>query len=228
MDANDYINDNLSNLKNFAPNLSKIDKQNCFIIPLNYFEGLSENIEESVLINYPVLSKIEKKNAFEVPQGYFEQLTETIHESVSMNESALYSLEKENPFAVPNDYFDELPLLIQGRIISEKQKPSVIEWLLANIFTPRLAYVSIVVIVLAIGGSLLWKNNISSTESTLVDASVNLVVEEVQNIDESALTDELINSNVSLDVEDKGNNKEQIINYLMENNIEVSSIINEL
>ena len=81
MNNNNNINDNLEDdFKSIAPILSGIKKQNNFVVPENYFDELTNNIQDSInLINEtPVLSNTEKKNSFSTPDSYFENLHKVV------------------------------------------------------------------------------------------------------------------------------------------------------
>lgn len=91
--------------------LKNIEPKNIFNVPENYFEELSNSIEENLRTNI-LKSKIPVKNiGFEMPIGYFDNLSDRILAKISETEKNKISLEalpKENIFKVPDNYFDGL------------------------------------------------------------------------------------------------------------------------
>lgn len=168
----------------------------------------------------------------------------------------LSKIEKHNPFKVPKGYFDSLPTIIQNRCIEiEKGKPIRGLWL-QNIFTPviqkltllnpKIAIpVSTAIVIIIVGiyfftslpsslqiednASLLSFNQLSGEEIASVLESDNgysideyLIVEAL--LDKEKEEEEYAASNP----ENIDDSSDEIINYLIENGIELSTIVNEL
>ncbi|MBK5284178.1 MAG: hypothetical protein JJE25_02155 [Bacteroidia bacterium] len=75
-------NENNEHKKTLLNSIEKKDLSGGFAVPENYFEILSNNIEERVR-SIPNLVSIPKGNEFEVPQNYFAELEIAIREKVS-------------------------------------------------------------------------------------------------------------------------------------------------
>ena len=75
----DYLNDD--ELEKTAPGLSKLKKENPFVVPENYFESLAENIQQKINA-VPDLERMKKDNPFFVPPGYFDSLPSTVQQRI--------------------------------------------------------------------------------------------------------------------------------------------------
>ena len=100
--------------ENEAPQLAKLTKSNPFTIPSNYFEELTERINQSVFVNHMV----RKDHAgFTTPKDYFNTLGDKI-----IAQSNLESFkDKENQgFTTPTDYFEQLQENITKKSLAKK------------------------------------------------------------------------------------------------------------
>lgn len=66
-----------------APTLASISNENPFTIPSNYFETLTERIENR--INLATIQTLVPTDGFQVPVGYFAELTNRIHSKTQEN-----------------------------------------------------------------------------------------------------------------------------------------------
>lgn len=176
MEATDKNNNEQNFLKQKAPVLSSIKKQNCFLVPENYFENLFASTNSFInhsteeLFNVPLdyfdedktLNRIESisanKQDFIVPEGYFENLSESVIQSV---------VPQVNQRTVELDagYFDELNHKVWEKINKEKNNSQKQEPLIIPLFSYRnvgiAAAASIVLFVLIYLG---FENNFQKTE----------------------------------------------------------------
>ncbi|MEL6986679.1 MAG: hypothetical protein AAGK97_02525 [Bacteroidota bacterium] len=111
----------IQELEALSPFLLSIrGKGSGFVIPENYFERLSENIEDS-LHDYVILPSFLKEKileGFAIPNHYFDSLSSEIEDNVydaSILPSTLQNVEAEG-YVIPDNYFDELPEEIIARI----------------------------------------------------------------------------------------------------------------
>jgi hypothetical protein len=102
--------------------LEKIPKKNIFQLPENYFEDLSDKIEQRTQSKVENLSK---KNIFKVPEKYFEDLSETIE---FRTQSVVENLPKVSIFKVPENYFDDLESNILARTSQQTKIIPLFSW----------------------------------------------------------------------------------------------------
>jgi hypothetical protein len=141
----------------------------------------------------------------------------------------LFSMPKKNTFKVPEGYFEELPLFIQNRLDGES-KPSFWNELYKAVFKPQTAWGAASIVALIVTGLLInnSQNNIIVNSQDIAEV---LYHDEMNNIDEEIFVEVL--SEESL-VDEKQtvsnilNDDEIIIDYLIDNDIDESDIINEL
>jgi hypothetical protein len=187
----------------------------------------------------PNLSRLGKNGPFEVPGDYFDDLASRIAEKCADADElrelapALSEIPKYNPFTVPANYFEELPSIIQEKCIKSPARPSWISWL----FRPRLAIAAAVLAAaLAFFLTREWndetRNNTTpvAMTDTLQNDTIISANEEIAlySVDESLLIESVSSEQVAqVDDKPKGNNTD-IEDYLVENNIDVGSIVSEL
>jgi hypothetical protein len=113
-------NNNIINeLKEMAPLLAKIEKEDLYSVPENYFISLTE----SILFYIHLYELKTKPQPFSVSEGYFETLADSIlfkiHTSNLKNEvqeelseiaPILNTINKKNIFSVPDNYFQKFPV----------------------------------------------------------------------------------------------------------------------
>ena len=164
----------------------------------------------------------------------------------------LSKIEQQNSFQVPDSYFDTLPTIIQERCI-EKKRPMLPEWL-QLILNPRvLAPVLIVIVLVSIGINFfisptpdpslregranLPTGQAGALNSFLIDKDALLSLAQLSSEDIYATIeagdlheiDEYLIVEALIDIENEGEESDgEIIDYLMDNDIELSTIINAL
>ncbi len=129
----------------------------------------------------------------------------------------LFKIKKENAFSVPENYFETLPSLIQERCVQSKKQFSWRQLLLRPAYS-----VSFLICLLAgfITISYYVGQNQKTAESKLFASADSLAIEDFEE-------SEIIES-IAYDVNEKTSNNQEVEDYLIEQNIEVTQIINEL
>ena len=251
MELFNNIPDDFENLEKYAPTLAKVRKENCFTVPEGYFDELPEAIRIET-----IASQFSKENPFDVPADYFEDMAIEIEASAFASGLAkenkfkipanyfdelpqeietkiiTASFPKENPFDVPADYFDHLPTLIQEKIAAQGHKVKVLtlDWFNK---TQLIAIAASLVIVCTIGINY-WNrsNNITKTEiANTIKSPEKTLEEHMQTIDESTLEDALAEENGesgTAKANEEVASNEKIVNYLIDDNIDVATLTNEL
>jgi hypothetical protein len=90
-------------------NITQINKENVFKVPVGYFEKLIDSIEKRIESQEITLKTPANQPDFGVPEGYFENLSDKIFAKISANQKQKISIEnlpKSNVFRVPEGYFD--------------------------------------------------------------------------------------------------------------------------
>ena len=103
-------------LEDLILSLKKLEefKGEGFLVPENYFEVLSSNIQSRIAIEAAADSAA---LGFAVPEGYFEELSSNIQARVAIEELAGND---DLGFTVPDGYFNNLEQQIQSRIFVEE------------------------------------------------------------------------------------------------------------
>jgi hypothetical protein len=211
MDDKNKINDELNdNLDEIAPRLSKLRKEEPFRVPADYFDDLASKI----------LSKCD--NADEI-----KEIAPLLSE-----------IPKYNPFTVPGGYFDHLPLQVQEKCIETRRSSwaAKLAWLLRpSFFIPAAAAVIAVVIAMV-----LMKENsplVSESEMTAMNVSYDsnstdaITEDALLGMDDAAVLESLWSdpaTDITGDDHYLSANEEDIIDYLLDNNTDISSIVTEL
>jgi hypothetical protein len=198
-------------LHKMAPRLSKIGKKEVFSVPPLYFEQLPAKLEQLIL------SK--KQGVFTVPENYFENLPHQLQQLV-LNEK------QKETFDVPERYFEQLPHLIQAKAAAGRNvhgwdaffQPAV-KWGLALVVACVCAFV--------VMNSFYFSSTDTKVQTAqLTKAELKQAVEagEFASMDEEVLMEQ-IEEEVPSTADDK---QAEITNYLIENNVELNTLINEL
>lgn len=203
MDDKDKISDELNELKRLAPNLFGIKK-----------EG----------------------DGFEIPRGYFDSMLDEIEAKQAIEESVLSKIPKENSFEVPANYFEDMAYKLQNAIAEESSRVPVWQTWLQIVFRPRLvlAYASILVVLM--GSFFFFNNQVPENKvaevagTTAIVAPVSLEDQLVAELDEALLAEALIDEEVETasPKSEKQKTDEKAVDYLMDNDIDVNTIINEI
>lgn len=169
-----------------------------------------------------VLDSLEKNGlsgGFSVPENYFEMLSENISDKVRSIPN-FASVPKENVFEVPDGYFIQLENTIRENISSRTETVSVNVG--AWFRRPKLvaAFASLIVVVIAVSAYFISSINTPITEKDISfnDIYVSDFVSELDESSLAALLDEPSSSPSSTQLED----------YMIDNNIDISTLTDEL
>ena len=139
----------------------------------------------------------------------------------------LSSLKKENHFSVPSNYFDEFPMKVKSKIDAEENASSSFSfaWLFNyKVLTP------IGVCAIIILGTLLLNNpaeNLTLEELTAYEIEESLEYYGYPSVDDEFLA--VLYSEENKDSEDQEKlSEEEIVNYLLEEEVDVSQLYYEL
>lgn len=140
--------------------------------------------------------------------------------------SSLHKMEKQNPFAVPENYFENLNSIVHDKIASQKK----ISWSeqLAGFIAAHKLSLATCAIVLALGSVYYFKSaqqtilSDTNTEFALSDDELNTLAGE---LDEHTLAEMYVSETTT---ESNINDSLQLEDYLIENNIDVNTLLNEL
>lgn len=176
----------------------------------------------------PNLSKMNGNNPFEADHDYFENFSDKLQnridelEEIKAEAPLLLAIPKYNPFEVPIGYFDELSMIIQQRCIDTKPSFTIIDWL-RTFLKPRIAIPAFATIVFAIIAIYVTNKNTGFPTTQLADEIS--IEEQLYDIDETTIIDAITD-----DANDskQSNTKENIENYLIDNNVDEANIENEL
>jgi hypothetical protein len=189
----------------------------------------------------------DQHKGLDVPKDYFESLAARIREQVAENDElrkiapTLAEIPKYNPFIVPDGYFDELPALIQEKVI-ESGKVIPLKERFAWIFRPQMAIAAAITLLIIIAAVIMRNNSVSEekvnvpfavndTSSSPEDTSIHASEEfALYSVDEATLIESVEGEEIAqATISDEPSvSNEDIETYLVENNIDVTSIINEL
>lgn len=99
-----------------APQLAGLKKSTPFSVPPQYFEGLTERINQAVFINNIAIEKTIDAG-FSTPKNYFETLQDQLVSRIALEE-----LKKEHQgFTVPDHYFETLSKNISAKTINTRK-----------------------------------------------------------------------------------------------------------
>lgn len=211
----------LEDLKPLSATLLKIEKKNPFKIPENYFEKLTNKIQNKIAQKSKIIS-----NKYSIPDKYFENLAERISEKIIEKEilNSVSGLEKKNPFLVPENYFENFINRISEKIPAKKEATIIS----IGIYLKKYKYsaVAIAAAVAALIALYLFYPSSTSMQKRELFVSAEDISNSLyfQEIDEATIIDE-INVNSFKEVPNKNN---FIEDYLIDNDIDENTIINEL
>ena len=126
---------------------------------------------------------------------------------------------KENNFKVPNDYFEDLPLRVTEKIHSKKQVSFNLNKLLFRYLIPSASLIILLIFILN------WNN---TTKTEISDEQLSeFLIEDADEYFEDELIYESYVENISIENNEE-ETEENYIDYLVENDIEINTIIEEL
>jgi hypothetical protein len=176
-------------------------------------KNLSHNEEEKL---WAALKGNE--NPFTVPSGYFEELPGKISDQLN----ALPDFEKAssvNPFSVPDNYFENLSEEISQKLKTNKQRP--LSWL-DSLLRPRIAIPTAFAAIIILAGLFYFKQ-----QSGILPQQEEFTVEDLSNSYFLETIDEGLIAEI-LDNQKADTTKDNLEQYLIDNNIEISQIENAL
>lgn len=142
----------------------------------------------------------------------------------------LNAMGKGNSFKVPDGYFEELPSKVISHIAEEKGKKSGV---VISIFKPQMAIAASVLFIglLVASQAIFNKNEVTITEyASAEDVFEQFTDEELALLEEdlfleSMMTEVMLEDDIPFEeLEDE----DAIIHYLMQNNVDISTIANDL
>lgn len=93
--------------------LNSIGKENPFVVPDGYFDGLTEINQFHARLSSSI-TRFDTDKAFTTPENYFENSQENILNEIRLR--SLISSENESEFEVPEGYFENLQLNTLNKI----------------------------------------------------------------------------------------------------------------
>jgi hypothetical protein len=178
-----------------------------FMVPDGYFQGFPDRLSTLVLLR--------KTEDFKVPEHYFENLPEHL-KVLTLEEKA------KAPFHVPEGYFEKLPRRLQDRVHPNQVHPR--SFFLPRLALPAMAAAAGIALLVGIFFSIRQE---SSEPQTAMNMS-HLNHEEVEsnlleNVDESFLIEQAENTQDHESAE-----QDAIGEYLIENQVDLNTLVNEL
>lgn len=103
-------------LKEVAPELSKLDKKNFGEVPVNYFTSFSDAMmaklrKEELAEVAPTLAQLEKVNTLKVPANYFKAFPQQMLKKISAEQKTIAVL-KPNPVSSLNNILERIANVI--------------------------------------------------------------------------------------------------------------------
>lgn len=133
----------------------------------------------------------------------------------------LANIKKENTFITPKDYFEVLPQVMSDKILNKKSIGFSFDKLSWRILMPSVACLGLLLLVFT------WNNPTTENELNAEQLSVLIIEEDYFEIDAYLVYDtyaEILEENEN----SNSTEADEYINYLIENNIDLQTIIEEL
>jgi len=152
---------------------------------------------------------------------------ENFDEDFDLNKEAplLSSIDRMLPFEIPANYFDELPMLIQEKCAQQKAvKITLIEQIIL-ILKPK--YLAFGMVILLLGGGTFFYLHKTTTAAPYIpttDDITSALNDNLSQDDESLLIESLPDNSVASN--EKVDNDQPIVNYLIDNDVDINTIIN--
>lgn len=175
----------LQELNELESSLANSSPSNVYIVPSQYFEGLSTIIMSRIRA-LEFLETIGRETPYKVPAGYFDGLEKRIMEAVLQSgyeqtpeeeleslSPLLSGLKKASPYSVPNGYFENLGVPSTD---TTKEKAKVLSITSRKWF--RYAAAAVVTGLVAISSFLIFGNNNPAGPEDIAKEAVNSVGEE--------------------------------------------------
>ncbi len=170
-----------------------------------------ENLEKYA----PNLVKTPKGNGYSIPEGYFEGLSKEIQLEVIAS-----SFEKQQPFDIPPTYFENLPSILQNKISIQAKKVKIINF--KRFSKTQLLAAAASIAILCLIGVDYWK----TSQDKPAEKTMEYLADHIdQSILEDALAEEPATKAAPQGTTETS---ADYINYLIDNHIEVNTLINAL
>lgn len=134
------------------------------------------------------------------------------------DEGFLSNIKKENNFTTPSNYFDELPELLNNKRVNSSSLN--LNKLLYRILIPSATFIIIAVLILN------WNNTTEITQISDDQLSDYIINVESEYLDEEIIYESYMES-IALE-SNLEETEENYINYLIDNDVDINTIIEEL
>lgn len=214
MDHNDTHNDD--ELRQEAPTLFGLSKENPMQVPSGYFEQGPERTLDFILQQEsPTLSSIKSEKAMEVPEGYFENAPQSAMEFIEMHEARERRTLQESAEPV--------------------HRPAASKPLVLRLWTSQVKWSLAAMIVMALGAYFFFNSAETVDEFAALEVDEGILQEMMELDDESFVLfeeDQLADAFFMEEAQDFTDNNtednDEVIDYLIEHDIDLETIIEEL
>ena len=141
-----------------------------------------------------------------------------ISKDLQSDEGFLSNIKKENNFTTPSNYFDELPELLNNKRVNSSSLN--LNKLLYRILIPSVTFIIIAVLILN------WNNTTEITQISDDQLSDYIINVESEYLDEEIIYESYMES-IALE-SNLEETEENYINYLIDNDVDINTIIEEL
>ncbi len=171
-----------------------------------------------------LLKNSDSSAPFRTPPGYFgnfpDQMTDLVNRLPDFEQSAAF-----NPYSVPQNYFEKLPSQINETVLASERLHTSRKNSLKWIFRPSVSLPSLISLTLIVSAFFFFnKRHFIETSAysglRIEEYNTNIVLQE---IDEATLFDVLTD-----DPTETGSLEESYEDYLIDNNIDISTIERKL
>ena len=167
--------------------------------------------------NNNIIGKSGKKLPFTLPEGYFNQFPERLQRRMQK--------EKQLPFTVPEGYFNEF----SGRLKNRMQKEESTSWIgrTYQLIRPQLAMAAIIIGFIAIsytGIRIILNDRLAEPTITEIADVLDTYLYEM---DDDLLISTIVEEEIEVDWINGGYKSDEIMYYLMEEELDYTNIINE-
>lgn len=167
--------------------------------------------------NMDFTRKAGKKLPFTVPEDYFTRFADRLQNRIQGK--------KHLPFTVPEGYFDRFADRLQDRLQQEEKQ----SWIgrTYQLIRPRLAVAAIIIgfMIISYTGIKIILNE-RGAEPTLMEIA-NVLDDYVYEIDDELLISTIVEEEIEIDWINGGYESDDIMDYLMEEEIDYASLIND-
>ena len=146
----------------------------------------------------------------------------------TQSEQEFSGLKKENPFRVPDKYFDNLPEKIQANIHVRKKATGMPVTRIIDFLKPHLALAAAILGFALIGytGFRYFINR--NSDSQIRNREIAEYMDFYSNDFDNTLIMDLLEEQEQQSIETDDDLSEEIINYLLNENIDIYTIVNQL